>query len=92
MVATTNQHGENMATVIEVCERLADHHHMMMIDDAKSKTYKIVKAPKYHAQIKGSGPWGCGTSRAEAVGDLVIHNPASIVGKVTVKYLGKLAR
>ena len=51
---------------IEVCERLMDY----WIDYTNGR-----RMPKYHAQIKGEpGVWACGRTRAEAVGDLIVHH------------------
>lgn len=83
--------------VIEVCERLGDHHlvperdvegHIVVGPD---KHVNHVHAPKYHAQIgSNGGNWGCGTSIDEAIGNLVQNAPEKF--GMTVEFMGKLAR
>lgn len=81
---------------IEVCERLADSH-LIPQRDAQGNCVIIrgivphVRAPKYHAQIKGQGGfWGCGNSRDEAIGSLIAAHPEQF--GIAVSHLGKEAR
>jgi hypothetical protein len=70
---------------LEICERLMDYH-------IEYTSEGSVKAPKYHAQFKGKpGYWGCGRTRAEAVGNLVMSHPA-LFGVVLSFLEGKLPR
>ncbi len=70
---------------IEVCERTMDHGHR---HDEKGQW---VPTPKFHAQIKDKpGIWGCGLSRAEAIGDL-IRSHAELFN-IEITDLGKLPR
>lgn len=51
---------------------------------------RLMDSPNYHAQLKAGKVWGCGKSKAEAIGDLIIHNP-ELFG-VVVTDLGKQPR
>ena len=67
---------------IEVSERLGDY----WIDYQNGG----VQRPKYHVQPKGGGPWACGRTRDEAIGQLVRYNPELF--NVTISELGRLPR
>lgn len=81
---------------IEVCERLMDFHLVPALDDqgkiiVSRGIVPHVRAPKYHAQIKGKGgTWTCGISVDEVIGNLVRNNPEEFGIKITD--LGKQAR
>lgn len=82
-------------TKIEVCERLMDAW-LDIIYDEKSGRYQTVRRPKYHALLviegakEGKGPWGSGTSPAEAIGDLIMSHPEKFGIEITD--LGRQAR
>ena len=63
--------------IIEICERSMD------------RTWD--NKPKYHAQIKGMGGyWGCGITREDAIGALIMNHPEKF--NIELKHLGKLGR
>jgi len=75
---------------IEVCQRLMDRRHVPEFDGKGG--YRMVEAPKYHAQIKDrSGVWAAGDNIDDAIGNLIRHHPEEFGVKVTLLE-GKHAR
>ena len=74
---------------IEVSERTMDY--WFDIEQASNNTYKQVKRPKYHAQVKDRpGIWSAGNSMDDAVGNLIRTHP-HIFG-IEIAFMGKQHR
>jgi len=58
---------------IEIVERLCDHGHDYVMDDAG--TVKYVQVPSYHASVSGTNHWARGLTRDEAIGSLIRNCP-----------------
>jgi hypothetical protein len=66
---------------VEICERWGDYW-----TDLAGRM-----RPMFHAQVQGEpGIWSCGTSRAEAIGELIRSHPERFA--VGIEYIGKQAR
>ena len=80
---------DSKGKIIEVCERAMDRYRVPVLDPNTGTCYLDYR-PTYHACFKGSKVWGCGKSKAEAIGDLVSNNLNVMITGIV--YLGKLPR